>query len=339
MVVRREPYRQIVGYSTDSVTTLAFIKVAGSVMNSRFIWLQMLLLGSFSLSIWAYGTVSRSFDKLSVAPLDKSLTFMNGLCTFILSLFISLTLARWWAVRKECVGELWNCATEISILASSYLSEGKEKAKLRDRLIRYSLLSHALIFQQARGRLNSTFSAQDYESMLRDGLVTDAEVVALSKVAVKAEAPWVWSFQLVSDAVERGLLPAALRYDFHSRILRGEKAVNLTFAYVNTNLPLIYVQLVVLLVKLTMIMWSLKTGITMAKAFDDQNVDTGEADIFPALINQLVMPVVYQSALELHRKLHNPFLEHSSGLPEHTFQSAMRKQCADIIEMASFPRH
>ena len=330
MLVRRPGTRQIIGYSTDAVTTLAFLRTTGTVLASRFIWIQTAGLAAICILVFIVGHLTQCFAGLSTEKFASIVTFMNGLTTFILSLFISLTLARWWALRYSCLGELWNQVAELTTLASSYLSDNDEQRRLRDGLIRYSLLSHALVFKQAQGRDEKSPDGPLFTELRSRGLVTHAEARHLADHAVKAEVPWVWCFKLIARAVKTGLLEPGLRYDFHVRALKGRSAVTNIFVYIHTKLPLLYVHMIVLLVKLTMILWAFQTGIVMAQSANEENTGTSSADILPNFALQLFVPLIYQSALELHRKLHNPFLEHSSGFPERTYLSAMRSQCSDI---------
>ena len=54
-IVRRKGTRQIVGYSTDAVTTLACFRLSGTVLASRFVWVQSVLLLLLSLGILLIG--------------------------------------------------------------------------------------------------------------------------------------------------------------------------------------------------------------------------------------------------------------------------------------------
>ena len=264
---------------------------------------------------------------------------------------------------------------------------------MRDKLVRYGLLSHALVFKQAQGVVETETDSEFVRNLCSDGLLLPEEAECLVGVALKPEAPWVWAFTLIAREVEKGTLDAGLRYDFHLRCLRGRTAVSNIFVYIHTKLPLLYVHLIVILVKFTSILWAVQTvcnslfkiqqafsrppkttttaivsspsfspsahhtanslvalafhcptitvavtattptsqGITLDQAFNDNNKDTDPRNIGTTLMLQFFVPLIYQAALELHRKLHNPFLSHSAGFPEATFQSAIECQCDDIV--------
>ena len=326
MIVRHRGTRQVVGYSADALTTFGWCRTNGTVCRTKFLWIQTLLLLCTTAGIGYVGSLTKAFDDVHITSLYHLIMFMNGLSTFLLGLFVSLSLSRWWSLRYTCLGELWTVVAELAMLAGSYLSGTAEKKKIRHQLVRYGLLSFALVFKDARGESASEY-LDDFEEK---GWCTPEEAVVLRRVAIKSEAPWVWACELVARTTEQGHIPSGLRYEFHARCLRGRTAVNNVLVFVQTPLPLMYVHLIVVLVKVTSFVWSLYTGVTLAQAFDDTNPATNEHDVWPLLLLQIIVPLVYQSALELHRKLLNPFLETSAGFPEATYFSAIRKECYDI---------
>jgi hypothetical protein len=290
------------------------------------LWIQTFLLLCVTSAIAAVGCVTGIFNDLHIDSMYHLIIFMNGLCTFLLSLFVSLSLTRWWNLRYSCLGELWNVVAEMTMLSCTYLSSDVEKRMIREQLLKYGLLSFSLVFKDARGEHGDIF----LDRMAERQMCTQQEASALHRIAVKSETPWVWAFELIARGVEAGDIPTSVRYEFHARCLRGRTAVTNLLMYVQTPLPLMYVHLIVALVKITMVFWCLYTGVTTARAFDTTNPNTNVHDVWALLLLQICVPVVYQSALELHRKLQNPFLEHSAGFPERTFCSALRKECHDI---------
>ena len=58
-------------YSVDSLTTLGFMRTVGTVIRSRFIWIQTLLLVLVALGIFVVGTrYSRIFYELNLTSLN-----------------------------------------------------------------------------------------------------------------------------------------------------------------------------------------------------------------------------------------------------------------------------
>ena len=255
---------------------------------------------------WAVGVIlwaSKSAQDVDIAALKVLLTFMNGLCTFLLGLFISLSLSRWWSMRHSCLGELWKAVAEITLVSCTYLKSNsntnstngntngntngtngtngtttdthndklptkqQEQHKLKKELTRMGLLSFLLLFKDARAEPDSTDSSY-LRSFEERGLCTAQEATVLRRVSVKSAIPWVWALDLIARALENGTIPATLRFDLQGCCMRGRTAVQHTLTYVQTPLPLMYVHLVVLLVKATSVVWSFFVGANLAHVSD-----------------------------------------------------------------------
>ena len=88
--------------------------------------------------------------------------FFNGLLAFLLALYVSRAVARWWEMRIACVGALWDSIDRLSLWAAAWWSAGTAAdTAARALVLRYGLLSHALLFKQARGQLHESKSVAD----------------------------------------------------------------------------------------------------------------------------------------------------------------------------------
>jgi hypothetical protein len=103
----------------------------------------------------------------------------NGLVAFVLGLFVSLTLTRWWSTLFTHYGGLWGASDDLALLIGALAvppaprpprparedgvepeedpAEGAEAARkaaalteARAVVLRYGLLANSLVFQQAR---------------------------------------------------------------------------------------------------------------------------------------------------------------------------------------------
>mmetsp|Transcript_48866 Transcript_48866/g.135572 ORF Transcript_48866/g.135572 Transcript_48866/m.135572 type:complete len:455 (-) Transcript_48866:440-1804(-) len=60
---------------------------------------------------------------------------------FLLSGFVAASLNRWWAVRNDCVGELWNAMLNLNMIASGiWQTNSPEHREARELVVRYGLL-------------------------------------------------------------------------------------------------------------------------------------------------------------------------------------------------------
>jgi hypothetical protein len=196
----------------------------GSVLSSRFIWGQFFLLLTISLVIFLLGSHFKEFNSESVLPsLERTTVIVNTLCTFLLSLFVSITMARWWSVRQAyqrffttsidlaasvntcntlMIGRFWNRKPD-SLDEGDLRKEGKEdlskfhrdQRAVRDAvelLNRYILLSHNLIYREAAAHLSNPKSIReeiDLERLAADDcklLLRGDELEALEALPPKA---------------------------------------------------------------------------------------------------------------------------------------------------------
>ena len=90
-IVRYRNTHQIVGYSVDALISFGFlINAKGTLCRTRFLWIQTLIIFAIMSVIFILGYETKVFDGMSTTALYHLIAFMNGLCTFLLSLFISL---------------------------------------------------------------------------------------------------------------------------------------------------------------------------------------------------------------------------------------------------------
>lgn len=322
---------QIINYSSDALITFGWMSTLGTVLRSRFIWLQTLVLIAFTGLIFGYGIWNGSYYRdVDTTTLTSFVKLLHTLSTFLLSLFVSLTLTRWWNIRINCVQALWDNICDLALFSATYLNDSPEQRDIAKRIVRYGKLSFALLFKQARGQLNSVSFTQD----MSDCQLEREEWQFLKDATMKAEVPLIWAFSEITQALKRGMIPDALRYDMHARCLKARTALSHGLAYIYTPLPLVYAHVITCITKLAMFSWGLNGGIVLAKAVDQKNDTKHFSDVWLDMFLQIVVPIIYQACLELHRKLSNPFQVKSSGFPETTYRIALDEQCRAIMKTA-----
>jgi hypothetical protein len=70
--------------------------------------------------------------------------------------YVGLAVSRWWAVRKDGVGALWGAVDDLAVWSACFFNSGTlADHSARALVLRYGLLSHALLYKQARRRVAS----------------------------------------------------------------------------------------------------------------------------------------------------------------------------------------
>jgi hypothetical protein len=219
--IRRSAAGPIISYSTESLTGMGLCFTTGTVFASRFVWGQFLFLGSIAFGVFALGTSFPEFNSDNVLPsLERTSTLVNILCTFLLSLFVSITMSRWWSLRQAYqrfltsslnLASTVNCANTLMVGkawvhqpysddhsedVSSTLQSGtrghrstRSRARMGQQqavldavgiLNRYILLSHALIYREAAAHPTVPKS-------LREAIDLEALVAADCRLLVRGE--------------------------------------------------------------------------------------------------------------------------------------------------------
>merc|ERR1719440_2740098 len=99
---------------------------------------------------------------------------------------MSLCACRWWAIRNDCIGSLWGAMNDISLQIGTFFPQDTfEDRDVRERTLRWSVLSHELIYKQARGE-------NDLDDLLDCGLLLQHELDRLHQEPSKPQVVWAW---------------------------------------------------------------------------------------------------------------------------------------------------
>ena len=180
---------QIVEYDPAFLSKFGwFINLRGSVFSIPFIYWQFLGLLCFALLYaWAAGPMPAVIDVMGMQgvacssggrlrlpilkPQTFALTLVGGLLGFLLSLFNSNGLDRWWKTR-DCLGVVIGRSVDIARMFATYVqgwdAESEKRAQwYRKQLIRWLNLAHILVYRQAQNR-------DDIEDLVEDSTYSPA---------------------------------------------------------------------------------------------------------------------------------------------------------------------
>jgi hypothetical protein len=180
---------QIVEYDPNFLSKAGWmVNLRGTVFSIPFIYWQFLGLLSFALFYaWAAGPMPAVIDVMGMQgvactsggglrlPILKPQTFalslVGGLLGFLLSLFNSNGLDRWWKTR-DCLGVVIGRSVDIARMFATYIQgwdneSEKRAAWYRQQLIRWLNLAHVLVYRQANNQ-------DDLEPLVDDSTYTPA---------------------------------------------------------------------------------------------------------------------------------------------------------------------
>eukprot|EP00929_Paragymnodinium_shiwhaense_P001231 TRINITY_DN101458_c0_g1_i1.p1 TRINITY_DN101458_c0_g1~~TRINITY_DN101458_c0_g1_i1.p1 ORF type:complete len:463 (-),score=23.73 TRINITY_DN101458_c0_g1_i1:9-1397(-) len=292
---------------------------------------QQLLLRAVILVALAIGvTVALRESAVSVAQLQRSVKeianladFVSTSLSFLLAFFLGTAVNRWWIMRDECIGGLWGAIDDLCMWAGAWLSEGSERDEYARQLIRrYGVVSHALIYKQARN-----------EDMLDDlvsaGLLLPAEAQELQGRPSRAQVVWAWLTKFWQELIDEGRIPQPESYCVivMNKLAAGRGAIGRAFAYTDTQLPYAYCQLLATVSNAALLLNAVAAG---AQAADNLQPDIIDAT---GIIRLLIFLVIFDGLLELLCQVENPF---SGGdcmdFPALSFQKYMLDETSALME-------
>jgi hypothetical protein len=259
---------------------------------------------------------------------------------FLLGLFLSEVVSRWWALNFDCLGGLADAIDGTALLASSLLPGDLTSQAL---FVRWGRLSYSLLFDQAQG----IPAAEGARRAVAKGLATPDEATALnaavaasgadsgSSTAIDARQPWVWCAQLW---VQKGLDgPAAALVQ--SQCLKGVGKVGDALCLVDTKLPLPYVHLLTAMAKFQMVFMAFTRGASIAgHLMEDGHLGSVSGIMESALdvIRLIIVPVLYQGCFDMHTIMVNPFGRDAIDIPQEEAEAALEGETSQMAAAGTY---
>ena len=328
------------GYDPASLHKWGFLHVFGpSCLSSRFLWLQTFgVLGLAGLSCWA--TLATKLSKeVALVSLSEGLEdALHAMIIFLLGLFLSEVVSRWWALNFDCLGGLADAIDGTALLGASLLPGD---ATSQARLVRWGRLSYSLLFDQAQG----VPAAEGARHAVAKGLATPEEATALaaavaasgadSSTAIDARQPWVWCARLWAEKELDG--PAAALVQ--SQCLKGVGKVGDALCLVDTKLPLPYVHLLTAMAKFQMVFMAFTRGASIAgHLLEDGQLGSVSGIMESALdvIRLVIVPVLYQGCFDMHTIMVNPFGRDAIDIPQEEAEGALEGETSQMAAAGAY---
>merc|ERR1719387_963099 len=124
-------------------------------------------------------------NKLDDNPIQSLSSYLTGFMPFFFAMYLNVVFSRWWTMRTSGIGAMWQAVDDLCVMLATHcrgsIFEGR-----RDAMLRYGLLSQALIYHAARGHT-------DLKPLVSDGLLNVSEFQTLKDItASNPQAIWVW---------------------------------------------------------------------------------------------------------------------------------------------------
>jgi hypothetical protein len=252
---------------------------------------------------------------------------------FLVSIFINLTLSRWWEIRNS-VSNLIGATNNLFLNVSVY----QDDVVINENIVRLAIAAQYLVYNQAAGMTDVLSIVYEH------GILTKEEKNLLQKIEFSGKYLLVlqWCSSLILKAYK---IPSIQSGEFGLTTMQNsinEMRISSAriFTLINTQLPYTYVHIVTVVCKLHTLLVSLWAATILGYAVASSSV--GES--LQAYILSIINTVIFEGLLEIHAQLYQPFgtnpwqfpvndyikLCHSSG--KSLVRQSKKPQCLLTIE-------
>ena len=249
---------------------------------------------------------------------------------FILGPYVGLAVSRWWTVRKDGVGGLWGTVDDLTIWAASWFHKGTlADHAARALVLRYGLLSHAMLYKEARNE------SDQLDDVVAAGLLLEHEAAALQPLASKPAVVWAWLTRFWTRALngELGCTPiphaAQMAPVVMSKCMSGRAAIGMTLTYIDSQQPFPYVHLLALLTDMALCVNAATVGLQTGRHMNDPLTNRAEVPLllFCAFVRVASFVLIYNGLNMISVHLENPLGDDPADLPALAYQVWIKKEC------------
>jgi len=306
------------------VLTLVFLAVALPLyaMQSRAIGL-------------AHGPDRRAlFDKLQdqESNIRKFSLIMTMLAAFLLSLYTSLMVSRWWAIRTGGVGAMKAATSDILISVSQFVTKD---AQVLDAIGRYTRASLRLLFIWRRGNINDDDTL--HKELVEPGILTNDELDLLMSETWNVNLPesiWAWQVSIIRTLYQEGKIQNdQMLVMLLEKCSEGRAGVQLICTHLSTKVPMQYVHLLGFIVKLHNLIVAVLMGVLFSSALKERNVIV----CLQLYGRSILLPFLFNAILVINAELSDPFDGGSADFPMFKYDKSFESDAQCFIEAGSKP--
>eukprot|EP00931_Biecheleriopsis_adriatica_P116317 TRINITY_DN91979_c0_g1_i1.p1 TRINITY_DN91979_c0_g1~~TRINITY_DN91979_c0_g1_i1.p1 ORF type:complete len:259 (-),score=29.24 TRINITY_DN91979_c0_g1_i1:60-836(-) len=245
-------------------------------------------------------------------------------------------VGRWWSLRTSALGGLWGSSCDLCQLMGIHFSDMRWR-DMRCLVLRYLVASMELTFMQARGE------DADLSGLVKRGILTDDEAMKLKDAPSRGQVIWTWVGWIFHESAKQGHMSEQILQLFYEKVLRARNGIGETFAYLNTQLPYVYVHLLATMVHLLCIGVAIDAGVSNCRFV----IATLEPDDSPKyacrpiidLLKLTLVPWIYYGCLEIAKTMTDPLGKEFADFPRHAYTFWMRSEAEVFHSTFEEPTH
>jgi len=339
---------KVVGTFTDDTTVLTYDPMSftnydgvfayqGTIFAQKAMWAITAsnIIIIFAIAVAMYFLVGQPRE-LSTDTISKVIKAVSILIGFLIGLFLSACVNRWWQTIKS-LEKLFGCCKKL-VMLSNNLGIYKEAKEL---LCRRVILSIRMLEKEIEGLTAEEWNAV-FEDFLQKQIITEAEQDLMLTVPADQRSFFTWS--LVS-AVLKKVQPSVDPMSFDrisAHVLDGLGANSALKTLMAFQFPFLYVHMLAFMVHLCNLLIAIGTGFAVGRLLCLSRVGSplDTAGISNELLFFLLQTFFYQAALFIGASLSFPIAAekqahlHMYSLPFKGMVEKLEKQLHMMIVIA-----
>jgi predicted membrane chloride channel (bestrophin family) len=330
MDTNEEGVTTLADYEVRKLTTMrVFFVATGTALESPILWIEMAVI---AIVYWGTFLVFMRFRWEGFSEFVGSdtdvrafISMFSTLIGLLLSFYTSLNIGRWWCLRTEGVEGIAQGASKLTILLSQGVTRDRE---ILEAVRRYSIGSLMLFFHK------DAEEQEQLDFLVDRQILTHSEADMLAKSSADSmcypEALWVWLAHIVTKCNQAGLVKGPPHYcQLLAAVDEGRSGASTIKTFMETPIPMGYVHLLGLMVKLHNVILAFLMALVSAKhAGHHDSVATCRA-----MFRCFFMPFLYNAILIINDELTDPFGTDMSDFPSHVLCRRMFNDVTSFVEM------
>jgi len=319
--------KKVMHYDVDRTTGWSALwHVSGSLLSDTHLWRTVAVYWVLCV-LWAVAVHFSYLEQFIVvrdaaAQVGAATSYLTALLSFMLGLFVSAIITRWWECRLGCVEALWGSLCNIQLCLTCRLPR-PEDSNFKESMLRLILATHRLVYLEARAEETDVHLKQ----LVDVGLLTDDEANILKGQHSKPQLVLVWIGRLYHQlSKERSWDPGTCIY-LDEQMGLARNAIGRVFAYCQTQLPYQYVHLLSFCVILCNLLLCFKCGVVIGySAAPNKDGHRDVVGIALQVFQIVAEPFAYHAFLRLCGELSNPFGHDFNDFPAYAYHCQIRDE-------------
>mmetsp|Transcript_23164 Transcript_23164/g.37021 ORF Transcript_23164/g.37021 Transcript_23164/m.37021 type:complete len:421 (+) Transcript_23164:113-1375(+) len=255
-------------------------------------------------------------------------SIISGLGCFLMALYTSMGVGRWWTIRTQGVGGIKTATVDLEWTICQFVTQDKD---VLSAIKRYGRASLKLIFLWRQFGEGGQLTDNVKEQLLQNDLLTKDEVAQLKGLThCLHETIWAWQIGIVSMLRKNGLIKSNSIYQLLlDHCEHGRQAVQCAHTHLAIKIPMQYIHLLGFIVKVHNLILAVIMGLLFGMSFRQREFVT----CCLLFGRTLILPFLFNALLLINADLSDPFEgKGTNDFPEANLVNGLDKDCQGFVK-------